>query len=570
MSLMTEDTVVKEWRRRIFTDTGFVCRNICGFDYDEDHLTKEKVRPGGVRDTGAHRQIVDMIDDPKTRYKLILTPRLSYKSSILQGYVIRRILRDPNVRILYIMKDAEKAAKKAFAIRSVLESEKVTKLFGEQRGPVWQAEKFTVAGRTFTNLQEPTFSTATLNAPPTGGHYDVIAVDDLIDHTNYQTADAMEKARMMRNMLAPLCTPGTVTIYAGTRYHHEDIYSDLQNNPNYHPPFGQIIDLGAGVDVVQRDHGLHVVESADGLTFPHLTVPMLQHLLNDMKTGSDYYLFSCQFLNVVPTSINSPFRRERFRYTRWQEKFGGYTGYLLTDTATSLKQDGCHSVLAYCLLDQDDNLYLLSLQIGHWRPDEFVRRFFDLLDKWQHRVNHAGEVWEETAFTAVFQDVLRVDERVQRIKTNKILLPRLTEDSKHRRIMRLEQVFARDQFHVVDTIDRTYEELDGKRLLYDPEAFRRGQFPLPDGELVRQFVEYRPSDKKAKKDICDTLAMLYEPDRKSGGRRFCRYRSWRVLPSAPDRLVALPSPGSNASLPQDSAKPTSWWDRQTLPATKWN
>lgn len=549
--------------RRCLHDTGFVCRHLCGWDYDDDGSGNHR-RPGGVRAEGAHQEIVEALDDTDSKYKLLEAPRGSYKSTIIQGFITRQILRNPNVRILYGMKTDAKATEKALAIRKTLELPKVTELFGPQKGDLWQQDKYTVGARTQHNLQEPTLSTFSLESLPTGGHYDFIIVDDLIDHENCRTQLGLETARNVQTLIHPLLVVGGTLIYVGTRYDANDLYADLERNPLFHPPYGITKIYGAGVSVnYTSERGLDLLEDQKyGLTFPHLTIEILRHKLMGMSSGSDFFQFSCQYLNVVPTSINSPFRREKFHAIRWETSMQGFTGYLLTDTATSTKDEGCHSVIAYALLDQLDNCYIVDLRVGHWRPPEFVAHFFDVLEKWHERVNHAGEVWEDISLVTVYETALTIDSRARKIRLRPLKIGRGTSESKHQRILRLEPVFQRDGFHVVSTIPRKYTELDGERTLFDPDGHRdvRNRLPLPGGELVRQFVEYKPG---ARCDIADALAMLYEIDRKSG-KRTCTYKKYLINAGhrSHDEAVLryLPKP---ATVPEDSGPPKDWWSTIT-------
>lgn len=553
--------------RRIFVtrcleDTGFVCRELLGWNYDEVDGRRINIGTGGVRNTGAHQEIVEMLDDLTSRYKLLEAPRGSYKSTIIQGYITRQILLNPDVRILYGMKTDTKAREKAMAIRSTLEDEKVTSIFGDQVGKHWEQDRFTVASRRQKNLQEPTLATFSLESLPTGGHYDFIIVDDLIDHDNCGTADALEKARQVFRLIQPLLVVGGTLVFIGTRYDANDLYATIERNPLFHPPTGITKVYGAGVKVYYSPNsgrcGLEVLPG--GLTFPHLTLDILEQRLQGMSDGSDFYHFSCQYLNVVPAAINSPFTREAFKYIKWNPIMAGFTGYLLTDTATSVKDEGCHSVIAYALLDKADNCYIADLRIGHWRPPEFVDQFFEVLEKWQDRVNHAGEVWEDISLVQVFLATIQADSRSRRTRLRTIQIPRAgSADSKHRRILAMEPVFRRGSFHVLDTTPRTYIDLEGERDLFKPDGYRdpRTNMILPSGELVRQFVEYRP--KAAKQDVPDCIAMLYETAKKDNAR-YCKFKSYLVGKAQKElaERLSMDTMGRTPTLAEPASR--DWWD----------
>ena len=162
-----------QFRQRVLSDTGFCARNLLGWNYDEDSdHRKTNVGSGGIRPDGAHQQIVDLLDNRDVRYKFIQAPRGSYKSTILQAFIIRHILLNPDVRILYASATEALVRDKAMAIRKSLESDEVTRWFGPQRGEPWEEMRFTVCGRTQQTLQSPTFTGFTMESMPPGGRAD--------------------------------------------------------------------------------------------------------------------------------------------------------------------------------------------------------------------------------------------------------------------------------------------------------------------------------------------------------------------------------------------------------------
>lgn len=540
-------------RLRAMQDTGVMCREVLGWNYDEDELgNRINVGTGGIRNHGIYQRITDFLDNPNEHYKLLMTPRGSYKSTWLQGRICREIAIDPNTRILYGMKTQERVLDKANAIRSALESPRFTSLFGPQKGPVWTGDTFTVAGRTQTNLQEPTFCTFSLESLRVGGHFHLIAVDDFIDIENCRTKKASEYSKTILRHLFPLLVNGGYLLIAGTMYGEDDFYHEIMRKST----FDKLV-LGAGVHVIRKDdQTLDLVEDEGGITFPHLTLPKLRVALDLMSSQGNFYEFSLQYLNEIPSAATLGFRREMFMQTRWNPaEMQNFTGYLLTDSATSERDEGCYSVLAYVLIDQNDTIYVADLRVGHMRPWQFVEEFFDMLTTWKTRVLHCGEAWEEISLTSVFRDMVDQEARRRQVSTNAIAVPRHWKDQKHARIERLEPKMRRRQFYVLNTVPRTFQDLDAERLLFDPEGYvdpRNGN-RLPGGELVEEFVRLRFHPKT---DIADALAMVVEYDRKTN-RRFFQYR-------APNhrRHHQRPNPDATGFTPATD-RPIlgrSWWD----------
>lgn len=97
--------------RQMLTDTGFFCRNVLGMHTDRDDKgnATSDIGKGGVRDWGPHQEFIQFIDDDSIKESVILAPRFSYKSSMVQGFILRKILAHPNIAILLYMHDLDLA-----------------------------------------------------------------------------------------------------------------------------------------------------------------------------------------------------------------------------------------------------------------------------------------------------------------------------------------------------------------------------------------------------------------------------------------------------------------------------
>lgn len=563
-ALQKDDDALNFFRQRCLSDSGYVCRELLGWDHDEDeHDRPINVGTGGVRADGAHGLMVAMLDNPTTHFKLLEAPRGSYKSSILQGFCTRQILVNPNVRILYGMKTDMKVQEKAEGIRQALMRPEVTALFGEQKGDLWQLDRFTVASRTQINLQEATFNTFSLESLPTGGHYNFIIVDDLIDHENVSTPQAIRTSKKVAELIYPLLTTGGYLIWVGTRYGDEDLYHMLENSPLYSHPHGERLILGAGVKVVKKDGRDLDLVLEDGRTepvFPHLTMKKLKQALLAMSREGNFFNFSCQYLNVVPTGQEESFKREHFKPVRWSAEMKGLSGYLLTDTATSEKEEGCYSVIAYCGIDEHDQFYLLDLRVGHWRPTQFVDQFFDVLEKWSRRVNHIAEVWEKISLVQVFKAMIEADSRSKKVRLHTIEVPRFSGDRKMARIHTMERPMMQGRFYVLTPsnleqlgVPKYFDDVDGPKLLWDPNGFRdpRTGIRYPAGELVDEYVRVGAHPKC---DIADALSLVSDYSVRSG-RRICNYKR----PIQVQRTGPLPVLGDLSQTAPSVVESSDWW-----------
>lgn len=535
--------------QRALNDTGFFCRHILGWNYDQDEESglTHNVGTGGVRADGPHKQMVDFLDrDGEKRWKHLEAPRGSYKSTILQGYMMRRVIRDPNCRVLYGMHTIKAADKKLQAIRKQFETNQVLRdVFGDLQGVPWQGNAFNVAGRTVVGLQEYSFQATAPDAPVTGGHFDVIVFDDVVVKENSNTAEKVQKILDMYRFALPLLSAGGTLIIVGTRYFDGDLYGYILGNQKRN---FEVLILDSGVDVVKTEAGEWELTGTP--LFKHQSLDWLTKQLR----GMDYVEFCSQYLNKIVSGISNPFRREQFRQVRWEEWMSNLTCYVLTDTAVSDKEEACHSVVALIGLDSDDIAYLLDLKVGHMSVWEFVGEFFEMIRKWERKVPIRAQLFEKIALNTVFRAIIDEEAKRLKVKLNIVDVSRgVGEPSKNQRIRALQVRFENNKFRVVDTVPKKFIDNGQTKTLFDAEGFKDEKgVPLPDGELVLQLVRF---PRYSKNDIADAIADIDRatPD----GARICSF-----APSASRRFYRTRErsrePGSYFN-PSD--EPVDWWDR---------
>lgn len=543
--------------RGILSDTGKLARDLLGYNYDEVAGGRRiNVGTGGIVAYGMTQKVIDLIDDDKKLFKLVLTPRDSRKSTKAQAFSIRRILQNPNIRIFYVGRTDDIVRNKSIAIRRQITRPEVEAIFGPQQGDKWDEMEWTVAGRTNRGLQNATFTAFSQDSIPTGGRCDLLILDDFIDHTNVTTPEQNKKSKEKWALLQPFIASGCEVLVLGTHWADDDLYSSLQANPLFAPPVGDQIICGAGVRVKRNAKGGLELELAEGgLTFPHLTLDFLRKKLHAMSLDGDERHFIRQYLNESPDIDGIGFRRQDFQTVKWGKDMEQLSGYLLTDTAIGKKDSSCYNVLAYIGLDQNEHFYLLDLRIGHWEPSEFKDEFFDMLELWQPKVNHCGEAWEEVALATAYRDAIEHDSRARRTKLHVIEMPRPSSSHKADRIKRLQPVMRGRRFFVVDTLPRTFMDNGHEKVLWDPVGFydaTREQF-APGGEMVEEFVK-----ESAKKDIPDTLAMVLEWSKKTQ-RRYCNYKSWR--PRKPTPSLTEQRAADYHAQTYGQAQSGDWWEK---------
>ena len=190
-----------------------------------------------------------------------------------------------------------------------------------------------------------------------------------------------------------------------------------------------------------------------------------------------------------------------------------------------------------------DHAWLAKLHIGHWKPSEFRDYLFHTLewaDNEQYKVKHV--VMEKTTANTVFETMFDEEAIRRKMRVRYAKLSRgLTDQSKNQRIQGLDGRMGQGRFHVLDTVDHYYQDLNRTKVLFDPYGWKKDGPPMPSGELVDQFIKF-PSSKW--KDIPDALADLEAKDK--DGQRVCKGRGHkgdvqRNLGARVGQVIEMPS-----------------------------
>ncbi len=551
--------------RKCLTDTGFACRELFGFNYDEDSAGKKiHVGSGGIRDSGKTKECIELYDNDAVKHKYFKLPRGSRKSTMAEGFVARSILRNPDVRVIWVSGTDDQMIGKSLAIRSLLEQDDVTDLFGAQKGDKWEESFWSVRGRQ-TIGHDPTFRAFSRESMPTGGRGHIIVADDFIDDKAVANTDQDRKSKSKWAVLMPFLAPGGILIVNCTTWADDDLNGQLEAGPLFRPPMGAQIICGAGTRVIKRDDGtLDIEVTEEGLTFPHLTEEHLRikffAMLQEGKP--DHYLR--QYENESGSGDASSFQRHHFQPLAYGSDMWKLSGFLVTDTATSEDPDACYSAIAYIGLDECENIYLLDARVGQWDETEFTNQFFDVLEEWQDRVNHRGECWEKVALSTSFRGHIEKDRRARKLKLKTIEMQRSgTTLSKPKRINRFLPYMQKKAFFVVDTVPRTFTDAEGEKVLWDPIGHWDGRDEKykPSGYLVDGFMK-----KNAKKDLPDAMAMLLEWSKVGRGKykKLCTYREAppkRVAVSLTDQRKASYHAANYPAAVASKRDDRDWWDK---------
>ena len=495
--------------RQMLNDTGFMCRNVLGMDTDRDP-TGEPVSAegeGGVRADGPHGETVAFMDDESVQYKVLWTPRFTYKSSKVTGFIVRNILKYPDIAILLAMSTTDRAAERVRVIRDILTSNPIIlELFGELRGPSWTEGSFITAMRQDQTLLTPTLYSASPQKGTAGGRPDLIVFDDIVDETNSVTDVQLARGRKFVESTLALRGQRTRYMTIATPWHEADA-----NHWCIDAGWKKCVHLDIGCEVNVDEKG-SVLLSGDS-RWPHMPVEFLRRYLRDASGtgggGMSYEFFMSQFKLQVVRGLRAHFTRTQFQPATWQEKVHkDLTGYLLTDTAPSGSTKGDLNVLFYVGVDERNHVYMLDLEVGFWQMYEFCDKFLNMLQRWASKVNHRHELWEKGHNHLSYLQHISVQAEARKIRISPVAETRNQSIAgKDIRIMATSVRFQAGEVFVMDTMPKTWNAGTETRELWNPygEQDVQTKVRLPSGDLVQQFIRF-PTH--ARKDIPDAFALV--------------------------------------------------------------
>lgn len=169
----------------------------------------------------------------KRQFALILAPRSHGKTeAIAKVFILWQIVRNRNVRILLCSKGSDLSIKSLKAVRRELRyNQKLIKDFGAfySHNNTWQDSQFQVIRD--GNYKEATVEAIGILGAVTGGRFDVIILDDIIDSLSVVEPKQRKKvSEYVDNTLIPLLEPDGAVIGVGTRKHFDDIYGSIIKN----------------------------------------------------------------------------------------------------------------------------------------------------------------------------------------------------------------------------------------------------------------------------------------------------------------------------------------------------
>jgi predicted phage terminase large subunit-like protein len=480
-------------KRKALTDI-WTFADIIGF-----HGGKEKF-------SSIHFEMSDFLVAPQTqkevldkqRRRLMIVARGHLKSTLLILYVLWRVYRNPNIRILMATNLKRLARSFIRELRQYFEDDELQRTVwnarphieglmipaldaagrrkrGQRRDYdeedetnavdkkiIWNAEALQVVRP--GKFKEPTILATSVGTTVTGDHYDLIILDDIVDFKNSDTTGKRDKiyewTQDLDSVLDPLHEEtfvrgrtkftdmvGEETITTGTRYFGGDYYDVVLTNQEEQEYVSFIRNVYA-----------NGIDASSGFTYPEKFNERVVNLLQKRLTTRRY---AAQYLNQIVNESGAVFEWERIKWLpesaieiKDRRVFVRFEGkarpvevrpVLAIDPAVSQKGSADFTAIAVGGYDFEQNFYLFDLTSGRFTPSETTDIIFKFVDKWGLAMAYVDVIGLGATFPFV------IKQAAQRLKRRPIVIheykPRGDKEERIQDI--LQPLFTNDQIYAL-------------------------------------------------------------------------------------------------------------------------
>lgn len=316
---MTDAELKTALRVKSDADLFFFLTEICGFGHNPD--------PDGPRITEDQRELAVWLQTIYEKKKQgisqhwlheVLTPRGTLKSTVMQGFALWIIVKDPDSRILFYGEVHEQSQKRLAVLKNIITSNKMFRdIYGELNGAVdgrpWNENLIVTATRQNISIREATIETAGLDVVINSRHFDWIFPDDLHSEKNTKTREQIEEVYDKAKFLTPLLSNDGHMIFAGVFWTENDVHKRLIDEQK--------------ADTFIRD--VYTDDTETKSAYP-LTLPL--EAIAKKKSFLTTDIFSCQYRMNPTSSASQRFKKEWFTIIPDRD-FESVKTFLLVDPA---------------------------------------------------------------------------------------------------------------------------------------------------------------------------------------------------------------------------------------------
>ncbi len=342
-----------------------------------------------------HTELCSFLEQ-QVKFKLILMPRYSFKSSICTiGYSLWRLAKNPDLRILIYSDASTKAQGFLSSIKDHINGNVKGSFFRTifdwtptDKFMKWNESQIIIKGRK-TAYPEPSIDTAGIDTSLIGRHYDIIIFDDVVSDINTTTKEQMDKTANCYKKALSLLKPGGEILMVGTRWHFGDLYGRIIAENGIKGVFGIFIK-----SAIDKD-GKYLFDNIG-------TSSLTKEFLQQQKTQQGSYTFSCLYMNSPTDPETAVFKVQDFAFYGAVKKDDLY----ITCTCDPAGKGEDFTAITVVGTDSNMDMHILDIINEHLQPSEIVDRIIAMQYKYKF-----GMLGVETNF---FRGMLETEIRRRR------------------------------------------------------------------------------------------------------------------------------------------------------------
>jgi hypothetical protein len=359
-----------------------------------------------------HREIISWwTRQDASQHQMLLLPREHMKSTLVAYRIVWELTKDPSLRILLISSTSNLATKQLKFIKDILTNDTYRMFWpdmvekDEAKREKWTEREISIdhPKRKDEAIRDPSIFTAGLTSNIVGLHCDIAVLDDVVVSANAYTEEGRSKVKDQYSLLSSVESVDSQEWVVGTRYHPNDLYSDLVNMEiEEYDELGNVKHASPLFEVLERQ-----VESIGDGTGEYLW-PRSQRTdgrwfgFDQEQLGKKraQYLnkihFRAQYYNDPHDVESSPIQRDKFQYydqnflarreREWYFKGKRLNVVAAVDFAYSTGKKADSTSIVVVGVDGDNNYYIL--EIDRFKTDkisEYFDRILKLYNKWGFR-----------------------------------------------------------------------------------------------------------------------------------------------------------------------------------------
>lgn len=334
-----------------------------------------------------HKRVCDWVDDFRGHErKLLMMSRRSFKTtSVSVGLPIKRLLNDPNDRILLCGQERNYSIDILFQIKGQLTTnEKLIKINGRPfRGKSnWKEYAIVINGRTNFVAKEPSIGTIGIDSVKAGPHYPLIILDDPESDVNTSSIDQLAKLIENYRRMSPMLTYGGKMIVIGTPYSLDGLYLYIlitqAEYKHYKVLIGQARKEPTLLPKIDVKYDL-LPKGDDGTLLMPNTIT--EQFLKD-EEAKDPVFFASQYLISFISGAAQEFKPEWFRYIKREQVPEQLTTYATLDPGYSKAASADYTAIVVAGVDNLANIFILKVIHDRMTPDQITDIFYDLYHKY--------------------------------------------------------------------------------------------------------------------------------------------------------------------------------------------